>query len=84
MILRQPVPNNGQIRCFGIVMHPKDRKYKQTCGHLLMKPNSEGDAAAQIKCPAKRCGAVYEIKDGYITLIRMEPLRSGKKQKESV
>lgn len=57
-----------QIRCFNIIDNQKDPKFGMNCERLLLCTNSSGDAAGYIKCG--RCGAYYELKDGFIHLTK--------------
>lgn len=75
MILKQRIKTH-EIRCFNIVTNPRDSRYGLECTRLLICVNSDGDAAGSIKCP--RCGALYEMKNGYIYL------KTLKKYKERV
>lgn len=71
MIIKKRIPNDGWIVCFGV--NPKGhRKEGQVCGRKLMKINSNGDASGEIKCSHGGCRSVYEIKDGYIYLMKQE------------
>ena len=57
-----------EIRCFNIISDKRDKRFGLKCNRLLLKTNSKGRVAGQIKCP--RCGALYEIIDGKIRLIK--------------
>jgi len=57
-----------EIRCFNIISDKRDKRFGLQCNRLLLKTNSKGRAAGQIKCP--RCGALYEIINNKIKLIK--------------
>ena len=57
----------NEIRCFNIISKENKKNFGLKCGRLLLMKNSDGKAAGKIKC--SRCGAIYEIKDGYMNLI---------------
>lgn len=59
--------NSNDVKCFNIIGNERDRRFGLECGRLLLKKNSEGKVAAQIKC--SRCGALYDIKNGNVILI---------------
>lgn len=56
------------IRCYNIIKDKHDRRFGLECNRLLMRRNSDGKAAGEIKCPI--CGALYDIKDDKIFLIK--------------
>jgi len=58
---------DNEVRCFGIIAKKENKKYGQECGRLLLKRNSEGYVAGEIKCPI--CGSLYDIKLDKIILI---------------
>jgi len=59
--------NGNDIKCFNIISNTNDKKFGQECAKLLLKKNSVGKVAGQIKC--SRCHALYDIKNDDIILI---------------
>ncbi len=58
------------VRCFNIISREKDPKFGLKCKNTLIYKNSVGEVAGEIKCI--RCGAIYEMIDGYLKLIKRE------------
>jgi len=67
MEVKQNIMNTNDVKCFNIVSNPDDKRFGLECGRLLLKKNSAGKVAGEIKC--NRCHALYDIKDGKINLI---------------
>jgi|GEM_PF-6886329 len=66
--LKQEIKSSHKsVYCFNIINNSKSARYGLKCGRLLLKKNSSGEAAAQIKCPI--CKALYDIKDNRQILI---------------
>ncbi len=59
--------HEDEIRCFNVIRNSYDKRFGLQCKYLLLKKNSLGDAAGEIKC--KMCKAKYEIIDNEIILI---------------
>jgi len=58
---------NNRIKCFNVINNKNDKRFGLQCGQLLMKRNSLGDAAGEIKC--RVCKAKYEILSNELILI---------------
>ena len=67
MDIKKTVEDSKDIRCFNIVSNESDKRFGLECGRLLLKKNSLGNVAGEIKC--NRCNAIYDIKDKNIILI---------------
>ena len=70
MILKTKIGNSIEVRCVNIINKKTDPKYGLKCNQRLLHKNSEGDVAGEIKC--KRCGALYDIKNNDLILIKIE------------
>lgn len=53
----------------GSNLKKKDYRYGERCNHLLLRPNSNGEMAGQIRC---RCGAMIEIINGKVKQLKHE------------
>ena len=68
MILKKKIQTKTRrIKCFNIISDEHDPKFGMECERTLLYKNSEGEAAAEIKC--LRCDALYDIKNGELILL---------------
>lgn len=70
MMLQAKIGNSIAVRCINIISEKSDPKYGLKCNQRLLHKNSEGEVAGEIKC--KRCGALYDIKEDKMFLIKIE------------